>query len=284
MPSLSHSFQFLFPWFLSAVLCQYALLSKESSGTLHGLIYCDTFSENIRLVTTADHSRLNAALETIAATTEMELTVSSFDGSSSFPSWLHRWSLHARIGANDVIFCYFSCHGWRAPGQQTPWPCLLFPLTMSSLDGSWIVDAILRQRPRLAIILFECCNITVPSQPKGAPYRNVFPLSPSGIQRLFSETTGTAIVCSASPGQFAYGIAGPSTDPALTGGLFTTCFLSALSEASWLPTSSWGTIVHNATWLCQSVSSSLIGHRQMPFSVVSTAAISRPESTYTESR
>jgi hypothetical protein len=88
---------FLFAFFLSIVLSQYSLLSKESSASLYGLIVCDTLSKDIKAVTTADMKRMTTTLSEISAITGLKETISIIEGTANSPNAIHRCILLFRL-------------------------------------------------------------------------------------------------------------------------------------------------------------------------------------------
>jgi hypothetical protein len=126
-------------------------------------------------------------------------------------------------------------------------------------------------KSRLTIIIFECCNRVVWHDVKGRNSLSIPPLSAIGIKKLFTEQQGIAIACSASPGEKAFGI--PERPDFPTGGIFTTCFLSLLSQDSLLPQPSWKSFFERASLACQATSYRWTNTVQTPYIDVSTSTI-----------
>ena len=261
---------FSFTLFFCVTLSQYSLLAKESSSSLYGLIFCDTLSCDIKPSTTADVTRMKATISEISAITGLHEMTTVLDGASYSPFSLHQWILSTQPTVNDVVFCYFGCHGFRTVNQQTPWPRIFFPLQKASLDGNGILNAIVRWKPRLAIIIFECCNSVIWHRIKGKIPFSTSSLSPIGITKLFNEQHGIAVACSASPGERAFGI--PERHDFPSGGIFTTSFLTLLSDESSLSHPSWGSLFERTSLMCQSTSYRLANTLQTPYISVITSS------------
>ncbi len=258
-----------FALFLFVLLSQYSLCAKESRACLYGLIFCDTISEDIRKMTAADAERIQATFSTIATLTNMRAKISIINADASSPIRLQQWILSIHPQKNDVVFCYFTCHGFRTPEQQTPWPRLFFPHQNTSVDGASILNDVRRRTPRLTIIIFECCNSVVHYKSKGVVGALPPPsLCATGTQELFNNQSGVVIVCTASPGERAFGIPGGFNFP--IGGIFTTCFLSSLSEESSASHPQWETLMEKASLYCQYYTKNMAQASQTPYSVIST--------------
>jgi hypothetical protein len=258
---------------LTVALSQYSLLAKQSSTSLYGLIVCDTLSQDIKEVTASDKKKIAAILSMISEITGGKETTTILDGKEMSYSRLSRWILSTHPSENDIVFCYFGCHGFRDPRQQTPWPKLLFPFDNMSLDGNDFLNIVTNMKPRLTIIIFECCNKFAAYKAKGLGCTVHLSLQRTGIRTLFTEHRGIAVVCSASAGEAAYGI--PDTKDWSMGGIFTSSFLSALAQESHLTYPSWTSIFKKASDECHSTTYQLTNSSQTPYFQVNISSIEK---------
>ena len=122
------------------------------------------------------------------------------------------------VTPEDIIFFYYIGHGENAPG--TPYPRLIIPNRQGepdNLDFGRVSDVLLQKHAKFSLIIAEACN--------GFSRRTVASLLgdfPDEIRDLFLRSSGSIVMTSASPGEFA-GV-GPF------GGLFTVQFLIALKN------------------------------------------------------
>ena len=157
-----------------------------------------------------------------------------------------------RPSANDIVFFYYSGHGFRFDDQESRYPAIA--LTSSSYDDirehyllmSDIYDEVCAKNARLNIVLSDCCNtpIGIP-QPEmretGTLYgraNNNFSLSRLG--NLFLQQRGSLLSTAASPGE--------TSICDMTGGVYTLAFLRSLRKEINATNSqevSWTTIINN---------------------------------------
>ncbi len=160
------------------------------------------------------------------------------------------WIEKASVQSDDTIFFYYSGHGVQhfLPDYQSELP-ILTPggKTFTLIDP--FIDACKRKKPRLTVIMADCCNSPIWSAPlitlsfqmstKNKSNRQVMGSSLHSsnvkitkskrkiahtIQQLFTRTHGTIILAAAKPGYKALG-----SD---IGGLFTLCVVDCIKKVS----------------------------------------------------
>ena len=240
----------------------YLLFAK--SHTLHALVACDTSTEDIQSVTRIDAERVKKFLLSIAKEVRLHANITALEGESLTLENVNRWLSSTPIDPEDTLFCYFTGHGKKGSLQQTPWPLFSFPRT-GSLDGSIFIEKVRSLRPRLAIILFECCNIVVPSAavPKGL-YKCA-PMTKVGLQTLFRKSKGLIAACGARPGQVAIAICANDSPFLAAGGVFTTSFLASVCEQIQAKEISWERVLRKTKTYCERLSSDVSSTTQTPF-------------------
>ncbi len=157
-----------------------------------------------------------------------------------------------RPGGNDIVFFYYSGHGFRFDDQQSQYPAIA--LTSSSYDDitrnyllmSDIYDEICSKNARLNIVLSDCCNTPIGvEQPAmretGTLYgraNNNFSVNRLG--QLFLQERGNLLSTAASPGE--------TSICDMTGGFFTIAFIRSLRKeinATNAQDVSWNNIINN---------------------------------------
>jgi len=152
----------------------------------------------------------------------------------------------------DILLFYYSGHGLQS--QSTPWPSLYFSPHKESYPAEKICSLFEERDPRLAILLFDCCNTTyLPSsllQPKQAS--TTFSIAGPGLCSLFLKTRGTIVATGAQPGSPSY--AGQQ------GSLFTLALLEAFQRLAPDTAASWDQLLEQTALFCTPY--------QRPFSLI----------------
>ncbi|GAB5551355.1 MAG: hypothetical protein Sapg2KO_09460 [Saprospiraceae bacterium] len=191
-------------------------------GTLHALVLVDEYSE-ISTACIADKFKIEEEVQIIAQKTRMQLNLQQIDYSKD---GLERSIEALEVGENDVIFFYFTGHGYRYENQITcgDLPYLYLTKAQEHLYEAGIcLDAITEQlkakAPRLLVSLADCCNNILPYE---EPVAMNTALVGEVYKKLFLQTEGHIIATSSLPGQFSF-----ATN---NGGYFTNGFLATIRD------------------------------------------------------
>lgn len=251
--------------FFLLIVSPYLLFAKQSRHSIHALVACDTTTENIRAATAADSSRVRKFIHSIAKEVRLNPIITSLEGEALTFNNLLQWLNSTSVSPEDIVFCYLTGHGKRMPIQKTPWPLFLFPKNNDTpIDGALLIDKVRALRPKLAIILFECCNASARPQPGIKPVSKAASMVNRGLITLFRKSKGIIASCSAQPGQLSFSVL--STDsPYLTcGGIFTTCFCASVCEESDAGDTSWEKVFQKTASYCKRLSSNVTTTTQSP--------------------
>lgn len=230
-----------------------SLLTQEvSAKTLHAILVADTVS-NISEITRPDLKNIQQELKTIAKHTKATLKEKIFSGSNFKKDVLIDYLNELKVESSDVVFFYFSGHGYRTMEKTNAWPFLAFELYKSGIDLQWIADTIWTKKPQFALVMSDCCNNYAergfnPPQKKVLFNLHRIPPYYQGYDQLFSKAKGCVVMSSCSAGQYSYG--------GNFGGIFTTCFLASMNKEIAKPTPSWKSLMERT--------SSYIKHIQKP--------------------
>ena len=170
-------------------------------------------------------------------------------------------------GQEDILFLYYTGHGYNAPARAERFPVLFLekePSLSWQNPGLRAIHNVLKgKRARLCITLGDCCNNTVNNM-RGMVKKTTappgLPLSPDSVKatyrQLFLHVKGSALIASSQPPQQS------SAHPD-SGSFYTRSFDEALDLASrYNKTITWETLLrdtqtrlvrHEATRLKQSI-------------------------------
>jgi len=137
------------------------------------------------------------------------------------------------IGTSDIVFLYFSGHGFNTKKNQIEnWPFLYFNHGDIGINSYEVLELLAQHQPRLIICFVDCCNNIL--KPKEFPnfldrqarqeeFAFTYTSSHSNIRKLFQETEGIVLISSASPGFYSEG-----TDA--KGSCFTNVYIRLFKE------------------------------------------------------
>lgn len=193
-------------------------------GTLHALLLIDEYSE-IAPACEADKTKMEDEVKIIAQKTRLKLNLQVADYSIS---GIQEAINQLEVGENDVIFFYFTGHGYRYEEQEKcgKYPYLYLTKTEAHLYDAGICledinEQLKAKKPRLLVSLADCCNNVL-------PYEEPVAMNPvligQAYRKLFLASKGYIISTSSLPGQYSF-----ATN---TGGYFTNGFLESIREVA----------------------------------------------------
>lgn len=192
------------------------------NGTLHAILLIDEYSD-IAPACISDKFKMEGEVQIIAQKTRMNLNLVKVDYSKN---GVFQAIEQLEVGENDVIFFYFTGHGYRYENQEYcgNYPYLYLTKTEGHLyDAGTCLEAINAQlkdkSPRLLVSLADCCNNIL-------PYEEPIAMNPTLIgevyKKLFLQSEGYIIATSSLPGQYSF-----ATN---NGGYFTNGFLESIRD------------------------------------------------------
>lgn len=238
------------------ILCQTCLASAEARPILRTLILCDTVSSNIKKASFVDIANMKKMTNVIARQLKIKKKITLIKGKKMTQAPLVNWVSTLPFSSNDIVIFYYSGHGFRLNRDVTPWPSFILGRKREKaaiVPGESIYQEVKRRSPRLAIILFDCCNFAMSSKKIIFPRQEIDLLKKGGfpgVRSLFGSTRGMITICAASPGELAIAIIGGKNK----GSLFTSQFLRFLLTECRSSTPSWEKIIQNTVDSCSFVS------------------------------
>lgn len=195
------------------------------SAKMHIILVGDTAAEDLRSSIGADLQTMKKQTLDIARHTQLtpQLRVFSAQNARSQKVLDHLNDLGAE--ADDVIFFYFSGHGYRTPSKgDNPWPNLYFTTDQTGIDLAEINILLKTKMAHLVVVLADCCNNSLPDyvapplvkshHHKTHKEDSAFKL---GLKKLFIDTSGRIMVASSKADQ-------PSWSIYKSGSLYTSAF------------------------------------------------------------
>ncbi|CRX37611.1 caspase family protein [Estrella lausannensis] len=214
-------------WWLFLILLAFS--SFSDAGEIKAILLCDTRAQNLEKSVSSDLKNWQAELQRISKGTGLPLVLYTFTNEKAgkpFVEALKEITIHE----DDVVFFYFSGHGFRTNSKSgNQWPNLYLTSDKIGIDFYAVFQSLSAKKPRLLIALSDCCNNVLPekSAPPVVPihaYKHLKPISyqQANYKRLFLKTKGTILIGSSIPGEFSWGTE--------SGGLYTLALLRFLIE------------------------------------------------------
>ena len=212
--------------------------------TIHLITVIDRYS-NIAESCEVDFNNVTELFTNIANDVGMELETydTEFEQSETI-DFINNFT----CSSDDVVFFYYSGHGFRYSDQEVVWPylnvCHEGPQTPEDcgVDLNWVHKQLIEKRPRLSIAIGDCCNNKI----DWLEPRNVLSRSANfnnnntadGYRKLFVESSGHIVASGSIPGQYALGTQ--------TGGLFTNGIIETLKKARGIADITWKNVFEKA--------------------------------------
>lgn len=204
------------------------------AANLHAIIVCDTKDESIGESVKKDYHLLEHHLQMISSMTLLKLQKKVFVGKQAKPANVLNAIKELNVGKNDVIFFYFSGHGFRFEEKEDELPYIHFGEEDLGCDFLTITQELVDKEPRLLISLSDCCNSEIPKWDAPPIVKNKF-LKRQYI-KLFLESDGVLVGTAATQKEYAH------CDR--KGGFFTHAFFKSLErEMRECERPSWDTII-----------------------------------------
>jgi len=226
--------------------------NNNGKTTLHLVIVANTAIPDIGASCDFDKKRMLNEMDAIADALGMEMKQYIVDGKNLTKDNVENTLYSLSPGSNDVVFFFYSGHGFRWSNQSDQYSNLDFrynPYTEMSnatcMTLTEVSDIIASKGARLNISLADCCNSDVGANSRSSEKFLASRSDPNydekKLARLFLNSTGNIKSCAASPGEVSWC---NETD----GGFFMFSFFQALhEEVGYLSDEArWDDILNNA--------------------------------------
>lgn len=228
----------IFAKFVYGLLLVCFVVQTSYAQTLHSLIVGATDDFKIGKGITRNLINMNKIIQDVVGVLDCEFEQEIFDHSKCTKANVTNWINNLDIDPEDVVFFFYSGHGGRALNDTDIFPqmCMNDPSNQALyLPVSHVEDMISKKKPRLAIIITECCNSENPGikiKPLFAmstdEYSSVKEYDAKALRDLFFNTKGIVKISSSKPKEYSWIY--DSTD-AYGGGMFVNNFIDSFNDA-----------------------------------------------------
>lgn len=214
-----------------------------AAARLHVVLACDSAAPDIGKDVAASTSRLEQVIRDNMAEAALNLVkVGVGPGARADRDALLRAIYALPVAPDDAVMVFHAGHGAFNPNRDAfgrPYGTyLLFTGSRSVLYQSEIRAAVASRRPRLSVVVLDCCNglrpiRATPFAPSMAYRRPPDEVSPL-FDALFFQPRGTLVLESSAPGQYSFVLPRaefPNGDGFSPGTLFTTRFSNVLGDS-----------------------------------------------------
>ena len=232
------SFSTVAALFFSCLFTCPLLLSQDAPKTLHVLITLDSISHDIRHSTNADYNIIRHLLRSIPKN-KLQVQAKVLKKKDLTVKNMEAWISALKVGKDDGVFFYYSGHGiggfpHKLLPRSSSWPLLQIQDGKEYVPASMIIKALQKKRPRLLVVMTDCCNNYV--QLKGGsnastsfsqkkPEHSFKKLSKKAIKNvvsLFLHSRGVKAITASKPGKPA--------GATVYGGIMTNLFFATVLE------------------------------------------------------
>ena len=226
-----------------------SFLLPAQTATLHMICVIDRYS-NIAQSCQKDFENVKQFFTDVA--NDLKIPVKVYDVEFSVAK-SKEFISDFNCGTDDIVFFYYSGHGFRYDDQDIVWPYLSMcrdqseSIQQCSLSLNWIYQEIEKKNPRLTISIGDCCNNLIGiNEPKMNLTRSMSfraQHTPEGYKKLFLDSKGSIVVSGSIPGQYSLGTE--------DGGIFTNSLIDVLRNSRENSSVNWKLVLAKATEISQ---------------------------------
>ena len=240
--------------------------------TLHTIVFCNTIDESIGKSMSIELQNMTNQIKTLNGLIDYDMDFHPLDGLNCTRENLKLVIDQLEVEENDVILTFYGGHGSHAENNESdPWPQYCMNTGFEN-QGNWVPMAslqkwVLAKKPRLAIILSNCCNVVQrgttikPLWAMGGDYTKLERVKAENFKKLFGAK-GLVMATSSK-------VPEPSWCGIPDGGLFTCDLIQALQMVgAGTITPDWESVLQKTYTLCSSrdiVDREGQHHRQHPY-------------------
>ena len=187
------------------------------SQTFHAVLMVDTQDPQIGKFIENDLKKMRSYVQKMATLSGLKLSIREFTADQFRSPMVQAHVDQLNIGSDDVLFFYYSGHGFRYQDQTAAWP--YFDM-QKPVSFEKMITRLRAKKARLLVALTDACNKVLEgvAEPKMA-FRSGA-MGSRGYRTLFRKYKGEILATSSSPGEYS------QTSP--YGSWFTRDFLMGL--------------------------------------------------------
>lgn len=215
---------------LTICLCIFVAGQTQSlqGATLHALLVGDTYDEDIGQDCQQDLINMKSMLQDASKHTGMKSMVKVVKDQQATTTSILNYLNNLILDKDDVLFLYFSMHGYRTASKKNPWPNLYLGEEGIGIDFHYISQFGKDKMPRLLISIADVCNSyspegSIPTITGKLNKKSAAAAEPNiaeNYKKLFLNAKGSIVISGSLPGEYSW-----STEQ---GGAFTVSFLRTL--------------------------------------------------------
>lgn len=140
------------------------LSSSQKKAKIHLILVANTLDQIIGKSSQKDLEKMNDLFDQISKDTGLGLHKVIISGSDFSKSNVERAIRSLRVKNSDIIFFYFSGHGFRFPFDTSKFPRMslrtsrLLVLEDHNLGEEEVYETLLKKKANVSIVLSDCCN------------------------------------------------------------------------------------------------------------------------------
>ncbi|MEP0262913.1 caspase family protein [Dokdonia sp.] len=227
--------------------------SNPGSVTLHMIIFADTEDDNIGESCDVDYGNMEGLAEFISDNSDMDLKTYYVKAAANKKREMETVLDNLHVGTNDVVFFYYSGHGYRTTDSQSPYPRMYvlddaFHQNDQGVSVEDVRTKIAAASPRLSIIMVDACNSMLDLKEPISGTSGEGNIS-AQLRRLFIDAEGEIVLCGSEAGDGindSGNYTGYSWSNPIDGGYFTLNFRKAFEKSLLSNTpANWNTLLAN---------------------------------------
>jgi len=221
------------------IISFFIALQASAQNTFHVIMSIDRYS-NIAESCKIDYQNISKDFKAISSSLGMEYK--EYD--INFTTEESRDFINNFIcDPTDIVFYYYSGHGYRYGDQKTVWPYLNICKSEEDECGvslDWVHKQLIEKKPKMSISIGDCCNSLVDgNEPKTYLSRNrSLGSSAAGYEALFNQEDVHIVASGSLPGEYSLG-----TD---VGGIYTNNLLSVIKRSKTSASVTWKDVLYKA--------------------------------------
>lgn len=219
------------------------------AAAIHALLVGDTLDQTIGPDCAQDLYHMEELIRDVMKHTGLQGTIAILKDTEATTENVLNYMTALNVQRDDVIFLYFSMHGYRTSESTTQWPNLYFGQEEMGLDLDYITKFGKQKGPRLIISIADVCNNSIPDdwvetiRSQGA--KSLRGLSQKQVAQnynnLFVRAAGSITVSGSIPGEYSWSFHAQ-------GGAYTMSFLESIKSVTTNSTNaSWNQVLNLAS-------------------------------------
>jgi hypothetical protein len=225
--------------FLLVVFVSLGWLKPAIANNLHIILVGDTNVSDIGDSVAVDIRRMQQLASIVASSTGLRLNLQTIIGNNVTPNNVRQSVSKLRLTSNDVVFFYWSGHGYNRGKSYLP-TMSIQTRESSNVDLKEIADSIQAKKPRLYMVIGDTCNVKL-NQRYVHNTAQATSRSSTNYKDLFLNHRGHILAAGSEVGGYSWG-------SGERGGVYTSALLRSLAEELALTsgTPSWQRIMNKA--------------------------------------